>query len=40
MKWEQIHVIDFKTVLYKGENLCDFLFAFLHTKHLLKMGLL
>ena len=27
-------------IIYKGDNFCDFLFAFLHTKSLLKMGLL
>ena len=29
----------FCAILYKGDNLCDFLFAFLHTKSLLKKGL-
>ena len=29
----------FSAILYKGDNLCDFLFAFLHTKSLLKRGL-
>ena len=27
-------------ILYKGDNFCGFLFAFLHTNPLLKLGLL
>ena len=30
----------FSTIFYQGGNYCDFLFVFLHTKPLLKRGLL
>ena len=30
----------FSTIFYKGDNFCDFLYTFLHTKPLLKRGLL
>ena len=31
---------DFATIFHKGNNFCNFLFAFPHTKPLLKDGLL
>ena len=34
-----MHLVAFQH-FYKGNNFCDFLFAFLHRKCLLKMGLL
>ena len=39
-KGDSIHLVDFRTVFQKGDNFNDYLFAFLHTKPLLKRGLL
>ena len=33
-------LVRFSAAFYKGDNFCDFVFLFLHTKSLLKKGLL
>ena len=36
----RIHLVDFPPFFYKADNFCDFLFAFMYIKSILKRDLL